>query len=293
MRTAALLLSCVIAVGCASKAQQAAVREQVNRAAAAYEAARSDPYARTYAPFPLHDAQTALTAVSGTRDLARQQHLGYIAERRAQTALAIAEWRRSEQDMLALGKETAEIVAQSREREARLARADAETRGKELDALSRKGEDDRRRLETLKGDLERMKSDAQARPARPPEAQVVVMPGDVLFTTGTADVAPGGARSLDKLVLALERNPNLTVLVEGHTDSTGSDKANLSLSEKRAEAVKQVLVGKGIRAERITARGYGKRYPVAPNDSPSGRQQNRRAEVVVVDETSQAPSASR
>lgn len=319
-RGAALLLSCALVVGCASQAQKAAVKDQLDRAAATYEKARVDPYARTYAPFPLRDAETALAAASGTRNLKQQAHLGYVAERRAQTALAIGEWRRAEQDLASLGKETAEIVAQSRERDARLARADADAKGQELgkarqdmDAMSRKGDIQAAELERAKGDLERAKGDlsqakgdaGQARAAheqasreladlkaRPNDPHVIVMPGDVLFSVGTADVAPGGTRSIEKLVVVLHKNPSLAVLIEGHTDSTGSDKSNVALSEKRAEAVKQVLIAKGIPADRITTKGYGKQYPVAPNDSPSGRQQNRRAEVVVVDDT-QSPSASR
>jgi outer membrane protein OmpA-like peptidoglycan-associated protein len=331
-RGAVLLVACVLLAGCASKEQKAAVKDQLDRAASVYERARQDPYAKTYAPFPLRDAEQALAAASGTRDLKRQAHLGYVAERRAQTALAVADWRRAEQDLTALGKETAEIIAEKREREARLARADADARGQELgrarqdlDAMSRKGETQAGELERTKGDLERMRSDLdrtkgeldqargdaeskgrqadQARAAheqasrelaelkaRPSE--VVIMPGDVLFATGTARIAPGGARTIEKLVAVLQKNPALGVLIEGHTDSTGTDQGNIALSEKRAAAVKQVLVSKGIEADRINTKGYGKEYPVAPNDSPSGRQQNRRAEVIVLD-AAQAPSASR
>ncbi len=327
-RGAVLVLACVVVVGCASAEQKAAVKSQLDRAAAAYEKARTDAYARTYAPFPLRDAEQALTAAGATRDLKAQAHLGYVAEKRAQTALAIADWRRAEQDMAALGKETAEIVAQSREREVRVARADADARGQELgrtrqelDALGRKGELQTAEMERIKGDLDRTRTDLdQARAdaeskgrlvdqtkaaheatsrelaelkARPSDVHVVTMPGDVLFSTGTAEIAPGGTRSVEKLVVVLQKNPNLSVLIEGHTDNTGNDKGNLALSQKRAEAVKQVLVAKGIKPDRINTKGYGKQYPVAPNDSPSGRQQNRRAEVVVLDEATSSPSASR
>jgi outer membrane protein OmpA-like peptidoglycan-associated protein len=320
-RGAVLLLACVVLVGCASAEKKAAVKSQLDRAAGAYEKARTDPYARTYAPFPLRDAEQALTAAGGTRNLKEQAHLGYIAEKRAQTALAVAEWRRAEQDMAALGKETVEIVAQSREREARVARADADARGQELgrtrqelDALGRKGALQTAEMERMKGDLDQARTDAESKgrmvdqakaaheatsrelaelKARPTDVHVVVMPGDVLFSTGTAQIAPGGTRSVEKLVVVLQKNPNLSVLVEGHTDNTGNDKGNVALSQKRAEAVKQVLVAKGIKPDRINTKGYGKQYPVAPNDSPSGRQQNRRAEVVVLDEATSSPSASR
>jgi outer membrane protein OmpA-like peptidoglycan-associated protein len=341
-RGVVLLAACALLAGCASAERKAAVKDQLDRAAATYEKARTDPHARTYAPFPLREAEQALAAAADTRNLDAQEHLGYVAEKRAQTALAIGAWRRAEHDQTALGKETAEIIAQNREREARQARAEAEARGQELgrarqdlEALSRKGDTQSAELDRARGDLDRTRADLdrmrtdldrargdvdhargdaeskgrlaeQARAAheqasreldelkaRPTNAQLVLMPGEVHFATGAATLAPGGTRTLEKLVTVLQKHPGLAVLIEGHTDDTGNDKLNEALSQKRAEAVKQVLVAKGIEADRITTRGYGKQFPVAPNDSPSGRQQNRRVEVVVLDEGAAAPSASR
>ena len=74
------------------------------------------------------------------------------------------------------------------------------------------------------------------------------------------------------------------MLIEGHTDSTGSDELNMTLSQKRADAVKEALTGKGVSADRITTKGYGKKYPVASNDSPAGRSQNRRVEIIILNE---------
>jgi len=77
---------------------------------------------------------------------------------------------------------------------------------------------------------------------------------------------------------------NRHVLIEGHTDSIGGDELNLALSQKRADAVKERLVAKGVAEERITTRGYGKKYPLASNETPAGRQQNRRVEVIILNE---------
>jgi outer membrane protein OmpA-like peptidoglycan-associated protein len=312
-RRAVLLLSCALAAGCATDAQRAAVKGQLERATAAYERARTDPYARTYAPFPLHDAESALLAANDTRSLARQHHYGYVAEKRAQTALAVAEGRRAEQGLALLGKETAEVIAQARDRDAQAARAEAEARGQELgrtrqemEAMSRQGEDARRRLELQALEMERAKGAVELKSremdltakelaelkAHHNERGLALTPPDVLFPTGTADIAPGGSRSLEKLAMLLQKNPKLLVLIEGHTDSAGGDKLNAALSEKRAQAVKQLLIGKGVNPDRITTKGYGKQYPVAPNDSSSGRQQNRRVEVVILDDAAQVPSAS-
>jgi outer membrane protein OmpA-like peptidoglycan-associated protein len=313
IRGAVLLLSCVLVAGCATEAQRAAVKSQLDRATATFEKARTDPYARTYAPFPLHDAEAALGAAQATDNLDKQAHYGYVAEKRAATALAIAEGRRAEQDLAMLTKETADILAQTRERQARAAKADADAKGQELgrtrlemETLSRRSDEDRRRMEAQALDLERARGTAElktremeltskelaALKAHHNERGITFTPADVFFATGTADVAPGGARSLDKLATMLQKYPRVAVLIEGHTDSAGDDAMNTLLSEKRARAVKQVLVGKGISPDRIATKGYGKQYPIAPNDSSSGRQQNRRVEVVILDDASTAPSAS-
>jgi outer membrane protein OmpA-like peptidoglycan-associated protein len=73
----------------------------------------------------------------------------------------------------------------------------------------------------------------------------------------------------------------LRLQVEGHTDSIGTDEYNRRLSEQRAEAVRDYLVAQGISSEAITSSGFGKSEPVASNDTPEGRQQNRRVELVV------------
>lgn len=79
----------------------------------------------------------------------------------------------------------------------------------------------------------------------------------------------------------LKAHPDLKLLIEGHTDNTGSAEINQSLSEKRAEAVKAYLVSTfGIDASRLEAKGFGASKPVASNDTPEGRQQNRRVELV-------------
>jgi len=72
------------------------------------------------------------------------------------------------------------------------------------------------------------------------------------------------------------------VLVEGHTDNTGTDAYNLSLSERRAESVRSFLIQNGINGQRVLARGYGTSYPIAGNDTASGRQLNRRVEIVIL-----------
>lgn len=108
------------------------------------------------------------------------------------------------------------------------------------------------------------------------------MSGDALFDTGRANLKPAAQAALDDLVNKLRGVKLEVIVVVGHTDNTGSAALNDRLSLRRAEAVKQYLVGKGIEANRIYTEGKGSRQPVADNKTAQGRQQNRRVEIEVV-----------
>jgi OmpA-OmpF porin, OOP family len=112
---------------------------------------------------------------------------------------------------------------------------------------------------------------------------LVVTLEDVLFEVNGVDLQPGAQVQLFRLVEFLDRNPDRNVLIEGNTDSTGDSEYNLQLSLLRAESVQSFLVGNGVPVDRITAVGYGDTRPEVPNDSETGRQQNRRVEVVILD----------
>ncbi len=104
---------------------------------------------------------------------------------------------------------------------------------------------------------------------------------DVLFKSGSFELLPGARERLAKVSGIVLAYPTLKLQVEGHTDSIGSDDYNQQLSEARAEAVRQYLIQQGIAAPQISARGLGKTEPIATNDTPEGRQQNRRVELVL------------
>ena len=110
---------------------------------------------------------------------------------------------------------------------------------------------------------------------------VMTLQEGVLFEYDKADLKPGAMHSLEPLMTFLREHPDRTLLIEGHTDSTGSDSYNLELSQRRAEAVRNFLSSNGISVDRILARGYGESYPVTTNTTEAGRQQNRRVEVVI------------
>lgn len=104
---------------------------------------------------------------------------------------------------------------------------------------------------------------------------------DVLFKSGSFELLPGARERLAKVSGIVLAYQGLHLAVEGHTDSIGTDEYNRRLSEQRAEAVRDYLVQQGIKSDAITSSGFGKTEPVATNDTPEGRQQNRRVELVV------------
>ncbi len=110
---------------------------------------------------------------------------------------------------------------------------------------------------------------------------LVVNMGDVLFDVGKHDLRPEAREKLAKLSGIVLAHPGLRLEVEGHTDNTGGDALNQTLSERRADAVRGYLVDQGLTEGSVTARGFGKTMPVADNDTPAGRQKNRRVEIVV------------
>lgn len=121
----------------------------------------------------------------------------------------------------------------------------------------------------------------QAAAAAPAQALVTISLGDVLFASGRAELQPQADSTMNGVLDELRKYAGRRILIEGHTDDTGDDAANLALSRRRAEAVRDYLVGHGIAADSITAVGKGKEGPVAGNATEEGRQRNRRVDIIV------------
>ncbi len=117
--------------------------------------------------------------------------------------------------------------------------------------------------------------------AKTTERGIQLTLGDVLFSTGQADLKAGSAAKLDQLAKALANVPDRAILIEGFTDNVGTDASNLVLSQNRANTVSKYLISQGVAAARITANGKGEALPVAGNENPAGRQLNRRVEVTI------------
>lgn len=105
---------------------------------------------------------------------------------------------------------------------------------------------------------------------------------NIFFDFGKSELRPESFPELQRLSVFLKERPTVTIELGGHTDNVGNDEANQKLSEERVQAVRVYLVEAGIAAARLKAAGYGKRKPIAPNDTEEGRQQNRRVEFTIL-----------
>lgn len=119
------------------------------------------------------------------------------------------------------------------------------------------------------------------------ERGLVLTLGDVMFDSGQSSLNPGAYATLDRLATALRQESERKVLIEGHTDNVGSSENNHGLSERRAQSVQMGLMQRGVERSQITALGKGEDYPIAGNETPAGRQSNRRVEMIFSDEQAQ------
>jgi outer membrane protein OmpA-like peptidoglycan-associated protein len=282
-----------VVAGCASSDRQRAARTQLQRAQAAYQKAQADPSVQIYAQLGLADAQKALRAAEEAKDSEERMHLGYLAEKRARIASAMGVTAKTEQSMEQLRRETIEVLLQRRDRELKAARVETDAKAREAAQGRRTDGTDTKALAAEHARATALANELASLKAQQTDRGMVLTVGDVLFAPGKAEVGPGGQRSIDKLAEFLKAYPTRNVVVEGHSDNVGDDEFNLKLSRQRADAVRDLLVARGIAASRIQTKGYGPKFPVVDNDTAAGRQQNRRVEVLVLNEGVSSEQASR
>ncbi len=157
----------------------------------------------------------------------------------------------------------AKALAASSVTEAQLARREADLAMEQADTL-------RRQLENLQ--------------LRQTESGVVVTLGDVLFESGQTQLLNEAMASLVEVVDLLQSEPGKKIRIEGHTDSTGDAETNLEISALRANSVLEALVSLGVDRSRFTVAGMGEDFPIASNETEEGRRQNRRVDVILLDE---------
>ena len=264
----ATALAASLLVGCASKEKHA----DLVKAEEAYESARSEEKVARYARDELNRAEQRLQAAQAAWDKDGDEeevgHLSYLVTQQVEIARATA------------GRGEAEDVVGKAEEQRQQIRMQA--RNRQIEQAELRAQSAEQRAQQLEKELQDLN-------AKQTNRGVEITLGDVLFDTGSAVLKPQGVRSVQKLAQYLADNPQRRVLVEGFTDSVGSETFNEQLSQRRADSVRDVLLRNGINGDRIETLGYGEAFPVASNADSGGRQLNRRVEVIISDESGQIP----
>lgn len=264
--------------------------------------ALADPQTRSLAPAELKQAAdaVALAEASLARDdrMAQVDQLSYLARQRVALAREAADRKAAEavvteataaRDRMRLAARTREaddatLAASSARRDAAAsqqqsaaAQQQAAMAQQQAAAARQQAGDAERRSQALEAQLRELD-------AKKTERGLVITIGDVLFDTDRSELKSGGVRNIERLGSFLKEYPQRKAMIEGYTDSVGSDSHNQALSSRRADAVRTALVGLGVGSTQLLAQGYGEMHPVAGNDSAAGRQMNRRVEIVLSDE---------
>lgn len=258
------------------------------------ESARSNAYVARSGALELERAQQALrraeTAWADDHDEEQTRHLAYLASQRAEIALAVGAQAQADERLQQAGAERDRVRLEARTREAdarsrEAAMAAANARAAQANAQSAQASA-MNAQQAAQAQAERaaaLERDLQALQARNTERGMLVTLGDVLFESGRATLQPGALRNVEQLATVLKQYPERRVLIEGYTDSVGSEEMNLQLSQRRAEAFRDALLARGVARERMDVRAHGESHPVADNNSAAGRQQNRRVEILFSD----------
>jgi len=216
--------------------------------------------------------------------------------------LLAASRRDAEQARLEAEKQRIQSLAQAEEAdrlraEADAARAQGEQSAQDADLARRQAEQTKRLADAQAREADLAHKEAQLaeaaatdlrgrlqslRPTRGAHGMQMTL-DDIAFAPGKAALRPEARANLSKVVAFVNQDPKKAIHIEGHTDSRGNANANQLLSQRRAEAVRDALVGAGVAAGRITALGLGAEQPAASNDTDEGRARNRRVDVILED----------
>lgn len=293
--TSAATVAAVLALALGACATTPPPSALLGEAHAAFDRAQADPQIGTNSNAELQKAREYLgaadAAVKNREKPEIVDHYAYLARQQVQIAEQRSIRKVADQKIAASEGERTKIQLSAREQETDVARrqaAAAQVRAEGAQRVAQQATSDadqaRQRSQQLQSDLEALQAQRTER------GLVMTLGNDVLFDTGRADLKPGSSRALDQLAKFMQDHPERSVLIEGFTDSTGSDATNLDLSNRRAEAVRTALVTRGIAADRVASTGYGEQYAIASNANAGGRQLNRRVEVVISDESGRIAS---
>jgi outer membrane protein OmpA-like peptidoglycan-associated protein len=284
--TIALITSFLAVSACASTTPT----PELVSARQAYDQARTDVNSKLV-PDSVLSAKQALDKAESVHQSDPQsdedRSYSYVAQRRAELSLALGANAKSKQDETASAQNYGQL-------QDNLRTSAVQKLGVERGQVNQLGAQLAQTQTGLAAETDARKA-AEARAARAMESlakiaqvkeeargMVITLSGQVLFVTGKSELLPAAQDQLGQVAKALQDQGEIRpIVIEGYTDSVGSDTANMKLSKDRADAVRTYLVSKGLPGDKVTSVGKGKSDPVAPNDTADGRANNRRVEIIV------------
>ena len=282
-------LTLVVVAALSACAMTPKTNVMLDQARVDYKQAQESDRTAELAPAEMSQARASLGLANAAQERSAPineiNQLAYLAKQRVAIARDVSARKLAEEkvnnaqadrDKIRLTARTAE--ADMAHRRADMAQDSAARSATEAAAAQQMTADTQARNQDLEQQLKDLNAKQTAR-------GLVITIADVLFDTNRSELKPSGWSQIDKLARFLTQYPNRRALVEGFTDSTGSNEHNLNLSQQRADAVRARLVEMGIASSRIQTKGYGETAPVASNDNQDGRQLNRRVEIVLSDES--------
>jgi outer membrane protein OmpA-like peptidoglycan-associated protein len=269
---------------CATAPQRS---EQLEQARAEIQTLSQDPLAQQAAGRDLQAARTKLqeaeVALQQKQPPAEVDHLAYLARRHAEAGEARVSEAHSRAEVARAEQDRNKVLLDARTRDAQAAQNQALMSKSQADAAREQAEAAKNQALAAQAELANAQQQLADMQAKKTDRGMVVTLGDVLFDTNQATLKPGANLALNRLATFLNANPDTKIIIEGHTDSRGSDEYNEALSDRRARAVATELSSRGVSAGSFQTLGRGKSYPVASNDTPEGRQANRRVEIIFSD----------
>jgi outer membrane protein OmpA-like peptidoglycan-associated protein len=232
-------------------------------------------------------AEMGVTNANMARDqvrLAARTQEADTAQRSAAAAQRQSEESQRQSEAAQRQSEASQRDSEASLRQSEASQRQSESSQRESEASQRQSEASQQQARDAETRTSQLEAQLKELNAKKTDRGLVITIGDVLFDTNKAQLKSGGMRSVQKLAGFFKQYPQRKALVEGFTDSTGSESTNQELSDRRANAVRTALVDMGVGSDRIATHGYGEAYPVAGNDSAGSRQLNRRVEIILSDD---------
>jgi outer membrane protein OmpA-like peptidoglycan-associated protein len=275
----------ILLAACATTSPES--ESALEQARAAVQRLEAQPMASQTAGKALQDARDALGNAEAAERAKRPPeeiiHLSYLARRDADIGEAVIAEQASRTAMAQAQAQRERVLLDAREREAAIARQQAAQSQQQAAQSQQAAQMSAQQAQEAQQQARDAQQQLEALQAKQTDRGMILTLGNVLFDTNEDTLKPGADEIVSRLSQFLQQHPEVKVRIEGHTDSTGTDAYNESLSQRRSDAVAMALERRGIPQSQLQSVGRGKSAPVAGNDTSAGRQQNRRVEIIFSD----------